>query len=156
MKLFHQTIFILFSLSLSLSACKGSKKAQSSAVAEEVYVPVSDIALYDKPLDTIKKHVTGQRWQLINSTGGVAGDQMYHFDNTYYTLTKSGKLITEKDGKREEAPYTWEESRDIFTGNTIYVISGVVYWKVEGIYNDTLRLSDNYADGFGYALIRSK
>lgn len=156
MKLFHNAIFMLFSLSLFVWACKSSKKTQSSAVAEEVFVPVSNIALYDKPLDTIKKHVTGQRWQLIYSTGGIAGDQMNRFDNTYYTLTKSGKLITEKDGKKEEAPYTWEETRDIFTGNKIHVISGVVYWKVEGIYNDTLRLSDNYADGFGYALIRSR
>ncbi|HEY9176203.1 MAG TPA: hypothetical protein VIN07_00870 [Flavipsychrobacter sp.] len=156
MILFRKTIVALFSLSLFVLACKSSKKTQSSAMAEEVFVPVSNIALYDKPLDTIKKHVTGQRWQLIYSTGGMTGDQMNRFDNTYYTLTKTGKLITEKDGKIEEAPYTWEETRDIFTGNKTHVISGVVFWKVEGIYNDTLRLSDNYADGFGYALIRSR
>lgn len=156
MKLIKAITYLLLTTVLYLFACNSSKKTQSSPVAEEVFVPVSTIALYDKPLDTIKKHITGQRWQLIYSTGGIAGDQMNRFDNTYYTLTKSGKLITEKDGKSEEAPYTWEEVRDIFTGNNIYVIAGIVQWKVEGIYNDTLRLSDNYMDGFGYALIRAR
>lgn len=156
MKLIKAITYLLFITMFCLYACNSSKKTQSSAVAEDVFVPVSNIALYDKPLDTIKKHITGQRWQLIYSTGGIAGDQVNRFDSTYYTLTKSGKLITEKDGKSEDAPYTWEVARDIFTGNNIYVITGIVQWKVEGIYNDTLRLSDNYMDGFGYALIRAR
>lgn len=156
MKLIKAITYLLLTTVLYLFACNSSKKTQSSSVAEEVFVPVSNIALFDKPLDTIKKHITGQRWQLIYSTGGIAGDQMNKFDSTYYTLTKSGKLIKEKDGKSEEAPYTWEEVRDIFTGNNIYVIGGIVQWKVQGIYNDTLRLSDNYVDGFDYALIRAR
>ena len=156
MKLIKAITYLLFITMFCLYACNSSKKTQSSAVAEDVFVPVSNITLYDKPLDTIKKHITGQRWQLIYSTGGIAGDQVNRFDSTYYTLTKSGKLITEKDGKSEDAPYTWEVARDIFTGNNIYVITGIVQWKVEGIYNDTLRLSDNYMDGFGYALIRAR
>lgn len=156
MKLLKAITYLLFITVFCLYACNSSKKTQSSAVAEDVFVPVSNITLYDKPLDTIKKHITGQRWQLIYSTGGIAGDQVNRFDSTYYTLTKSGKLITEKDGKSEDAPYTWEVARDIFTGNNIYVITGIVQWKVEGIYNDTLRLSDNYMDGFGYALIRAR
>lgn len=150
------TIIILLSTALFATACKSSKKTQSSAVAEEVFIPVSDIELYNKPLDTIKKHITGQRWQLIYSIGGITGDDKHVFESTYYTLTGAGKLITEKDGKKEEAPYAWEESRDIFTGNNIYVITGIVQWKVEGIYNDTLRLADNYVDGYGYALVRAK
>ncbi len=156
MKLLNPATYLLLTAVLFFYACKSSKKTQSSAVAEEVFVPVSTIALYDKPLDTIKKHITGQRWQLLYSTGGIAGDQVNKFDSTFYTLTKSGKLITEKDGIKEEAPYAWEEARDIFTGNDIYVITGIVQWKVQGIYNDTLRLSDNYVDGFDYALVRTR
>ncbi len=156
MKLLNATVFLLPAIVVFAFACNSSKKTQSSANTEEVFVPVSDIVLYDKPLDTIKKHVAGQRWRLIYSIGGITGDDRHMFDSTFYTLTKGGKLITEKAGKREEAPYAWEENRDIFTGNNIYVITGVVQWKVEGIYSDTLRLADNYVDGYSYALVRVK
>lgn len=155
MKIAGNTISLFIAALLLTYACKSSRKTASAPV-DEVFTPVANISLFDKPLDTVKKHITGQRWKLIYSTGGIAGDQMYTFDNTYYTLTKQGKFITEKDGKVEEAPYAWEETRDIFTGNNIYVITGVVQWKVQGIYNDTLRVSDNYVDGFDYALLRAK
>ncbi len=156
MKLAKAITYLLLTTVLYLFACNSSKKTQSSPVAEEIFVPVSNIALYDKPLDTIKKHVTGQKWRMVYSIGGITGTDKHTFDNVYYTLTRSGKMIIEKGDKTEEVPYSWEESRDIFTGNNIYVITGVVQWKVEGIDNDTLRLADNYVDGYGYALVRMK
>lgn len=140
------------------TACKTKSKISSvaRAKAEVPFVPVANISLYDKPLDTIVKHVTEQRWQLWYSIGGITGKDKNAFNDSYYTLTKDGKLITEKGGESNTKPYKWLKTRDIFTGDSTYVISGTVQWKVEGIYKDTLRLSDNYIDGYGYALTRVK
>lgn len=158
MKPFTQVAYILLAITLTTVACKTGSKARSTAVATGTtpFVHQSNISLYDKPLDTIKKHVTGRKWQLIYSIGGMTGDDKNTFTTTFYTLTKAGKLVTEKDGQTSEAPYNWKLTRDIFTGDSTYVISGIVQWKVEGIYNDTLRLADNYVDGYGYALVPAK
>lgn len=156
MKLTSPVAYLLLVAVLFSSACKSAKMVQSDSLADDQFIPVSNIALYDKPLDTIKKHVVGPKWQLIHSIGGITGSDRNDFDSTYYTLTKTGRMIIEKKGKVEEAPYTWEETRDIFTGNTIHIISGIVHWKVEGIDNDTLRVADNYVDGYGYAMVRVK
>ena len=141
-----------------LIACKTKSEVRSSAPAktERLYVPVSNISLYDKPLDTIKKHITGQKWQLWYSVGGITGKDEHTFTDSYYTLTTDGKLISEKGGVANVKPYKWQRTRDIFTGDSTYVISGIVQWKVDGIYKDTLRLADNYVDGYSYALTRAR
>lgn len=158
MKPFTQVAYILLAITLTTVACKTGSKARSTAAAGDTipFVHQSNISLYDKPLDTIKKHVTGRRWQLVYSIGGMTGDDKNTFTTTFYTLTKAGKLVTEKDGQTSEASYNWKLTRDIFTGDSTYVISGIVQWKVEGIYDDTLRLADNYVDGYGYALVPAK
>lgn len=157
MKLSNITVYFLAPV-LLLAACKTQKKTTASLHTDTktVFVPVANISLYDKPLDTIKKHVTGQKWQLWYSIGGMAGDDKNTFETSYYTLTKDGKLISEKDGQISEKPYKWLLTRDIFTGDSTYVISGIVNWKVESIVNDTLYLADNYVDGYRYALTRVK
>lgn len=154
MKSYNQAAYILLAFLLITAACTTGSKVKSSAATDTTpFVHQSNITLYDKPLDTIKKHVTGRKWQLLYSIGGMTGDDKNSFPTTFYTLTKAGKLVAEKDGKTSETPYKWKLSRDIFTGDSTYVISGIVQWKVQGIYNDTLRLADNYVDGYGYALV---
>lgn len=150
------TTTVLFAV-LLWSACKTQKKT-TNAVNAEVIAPViaHDIELYNKPLDVIIKHTAVQRWKLVYSTGGMTGKDLNKFDDTYYTLANNGTMITEAGGEISEAPYKWLKARDIFTGDSTYVISGIVQWKVEGIYHDTLRLSDNFVDGYHYALIRAK
>ncbi len=150
--------FVIMGIMVLMAACKTKSKihATDTTKTERLYVPVSDITLFDKPLDTIKKHVTGQRWQLWYAKGGMTGEDRKDYTNTFYTLTTEGILITEKGGVRNEKPYKWQKKRDIFTGDSTYVISGIVQWKVEGIYKDTLRLADNFVDGYGYALTRIK
>ncbi|MCB9045573.1 MAG: hypothetical protein H6550_05485 [Chitinophagales bacterium] len=150
--------YTIIVICLFATACKTKSKIGSSAKAmpEQPFVPVSIISLYDKPLDTIKRHITGQKWQLWYSVGGITGNDRHSFTDMYYTLTKDGKLITEKGGETSIKPYKWEMTRDIYTGDSTYVITGVVQWKVDGIYDDTLRLADNYMDGYGYALTRVK
>ena len=155
-------VFIgLFILIIAVAGCKASSKTQAQAtsavdVNEQKTEPVSDIALYDKPLDTIKKHVVGYKWELIHSIGGMTGRDRNTFDSTYYTLKEDGKMIMERKGDKKVHPYEWKQMRDIYTGDSIYVISGVVQWKVNGIDNDTLRVLDNYVDGYTYSLVRVK
>lgn len=153
-----KALIIIIGAVALVSACKTKSKISSTASTkqETTFIPVSNIELYDKPLDTIIKHVTNQRWQLWYSIGGITGKDKNTFTDSYYTLTKDGKLITEKGGVSNSKPYKWIRRRDIFTGDSTYVIGGIVQWKVEGIFKDTLRLTDNYMDGYGYALTRAK
>lgn len=133
-----------------VAAYTDDKKQKPSVVKS------SNISLHDKSLDIIKQHVEGQRWQLVYAYGGITGRDKMTYDNTYYTLTTAGQLITEEDGMKTTKPYQWKKMRDIFTGDSTYVVSGIVNWKVRAIENDTLRLEDNYPDGFGYSLIRAE
>lgn len=144
------------------SGCKTQSKTTAKAAAstateqEAKTEPVSNIALYDKPLAVVKANVVGQKWQLVYSIGGITGRDRNSFESTYYTLTKDGNMIVEKDGAISEHPYEWEEQRDIYTGDTINIVSGIVQWKINGIDNDTLRILDNYVDGYSYSFIRGK
>lgn len=151
-------VLLAGSVCITLPGCKTKSKVAASSITteEKPVTPAANISLYDKPLDVIKKHVAEQKWQLIYSVGGMTGKDVNKFEATYYTLKKEGKLLTEKDGKSIEQPYKWVKTRDIYTGDSIYVVSGVVQWKINGIDNDTLRISDNYVDGYGYSLIRVK
>lgn len=156
MNLCTKMLLLAAATTLVATACKTKKPAaQTAPQAVVVPVKISNIELHNQPLDTIKKYVTAQRWQLIYSFGGITGKDKRKAENTYYTLTTDGKLITEKDGKKEEVPYEWVHARDKFTGDSVYVVGGVVQWKVEGIRKDTLKLSDNFMDGYHYSLIRA-
>lgn len=158
MNMIRTVLMLMIPVAILTTACKTKSKVSSTASVkqEAPFTPVANIELYDKPLDTIIKHVTGQKWQLWYSVGGITGKDKNTFTDSYYTLTKDGKLITEKGGVSNIKPYKWIRRRDIFTGDSTYVIGGIVQWKVEGIFKDTLRLTDNYMDGYGYALTRAK
>lgn len=142
--------------SVTAIACK-TKKPAAKTDSQVVAVPVhiSNIELHNQPLDTIKKYVTGQKWKLVYSIGGITGKDKRTAENTYYTLTADGRMLTEKDGKKEEVPYEWVHARDKFTGDSVYAIGGIVQWQVEGIRKDTLKLADNFIDGYHYSLIRA-
>lgn len=149
-----QAAIFLAMLILS-AACKTKSEIRGERHNQgERAVKVSDITLYDKPLSVIRKYVEEQRWQMLYASGGLTGKDRITYQQVYYTLTADGKLIHERKGDTETHPYEWQMQRDIFTGDSTYVISGVVNWKVNSIDNDTLRLADNYVDGYSYALIR--
>lgn len=157
MRYIKMGLMILGCVILSVSCKMQSKTAEGKKVTHDdnQSVQMSDIVLNDQPLDTIKKYVTGPKWQLIYSVGGITGSDRKTFDNTYYTFSKAGKLITEQAGKLTEHPYDWLKSRDIYSGDSIYIISsGLTKWKVGEIDHDTLRLFDNYPDGYAYSLTR--
>lgn len=137
-------------------SCKTKKKTTAQATVVKQFAPVSNIELYNKPLDTIVKHITNQRWRMVYSIGGMTGKDRNEFDNFYYTITTDGKLVSDYEGKHEETSYEWLKSRDIFTGDSTYVLAGAVQWKIVAITNDTLRVSDNFTDGYHYTLIRVK
>lgn len=147
----------------SMVACKTKSKAGASkasivkeAPAAKEEEKVSNISLYDKPLDVIKANVIGQKWQLIYSVGGMTGKDENTFEHTFYTFSTDNKLIVEDERGTKKHPYKWKYTRDIYTGDSVYVLSGVVNWKINGIVNDTLQVADNYVDGYSYGLIRAE
>lgn len=153
MKFYHNILLTLAILCLA-PACKTQKK---SAVETKITpVEIANITLYNQPADTIRKYIVGHRWQLQYSYGGITGNDKNTADGIYYTFMQDGKMKVETPANTETNPYSLEKKRDIFTGDSTYVITGALQWKVEGIFNDTLKLSDNYVDGYHYALIRAK
>lgn len=154
-----KTIAVVLPLVIgSLFACKSGKKTAKAETEQKPFIAadVSNISLYDKSADTIKAYIADRKWQMQYAIGGIAGDDKRTYPATFYTFTLDGKQITEKDGVSVAKPYTIEKARDIFTGDSCYVISGIVQWKVESITNDTLFISDNFVDGYHYALTRAK
>ncbi len=154
-----RSLFISF-LFLFVISCDTTSKMKSSQTAgktgkEENVEYESNIVLHDKPLETIKRNVVNRKWQMLYRIGGLTGDDIAHYDNTFITITDN-EMIREENGEEKRQKINWKPQRDITTGDATYVISGFVNWKVEGIYNDSLKLADNYYDGYGYTLIPAK
>lgn len=149
-------IVVILTVMIVAAGCKTKSKVAGSSGRDIPVVRAANISLYDKPLTVIRQHVEGQRWQLLYATGGITGKERMNYEQAYYTFAKDGKLVYENDGEQAIYPYTWEKQRDIFTGDSVYVVAGVVNWKVNGIDDDTLRLADNYVDGFSFSLVRSE
>ena len=147
--------FLFLVTLLAASACKSNSGIDSSPVVTESTGKKTTITLHDQPLATIQKYVVGPKWQMVYSIGGMTGKEKNEFTNTFITFS-ANKITHESEGKTTERAYTWVKSRNIFTGDSTYVITGLGQWKVEGIDNDTLRLIDNYPDGYGYAFIPVK
>lgn len=137
---------------LVMQACSGSKPT----VKKEESVTPTTIVLTDKPLDTIKKYVEKQRWQVLYSIGGITGGDRNEFKELYYTFSGNGKMISEKEGEITEQKYSWKHKRDIYTGDSTYVLfTGLAGWSIDGIYRDTLRMADNHPDGYRYTLVKA-
>lgn len=144
-----------------VSACKTkSKIAGSKKPVQQLDkitpVKASNISLYDKPLDVVRKHVEGQKWQLVYAIGGLTGNDKNTYEQTYYTFTTDGEFLEETPSGEAVAAFEWVKKRDIYTGDSTYILSGPLNWKIKGIVNDTLTTSDNYVDGYHYALIRAE
>lgn len=154
-------IAAIFAVSIIFGACNSSKKAskdtktQIGTAVTETATPVSNITLSDKPLPVIQKHLIGPQWQMLYRTGGITGSDKETFDNVYITF-HTDHLMRYNGDVAKKQPAKWVYKRDIFTGDSVIVITGFENWKVNAIENDTLRLSDNYYDGYGYSLIRVK
>lgn len=153
------TLFMIFTVAVLWLSCGNQTRlvkndnSNNRAADENVYV--SDIILQDKPLDVIQKHVNNIKWHLLYRKGGITGDAKTMYEGTYLTFTND-HIVRIDSGEVTQHPLKWVRQRDIYTGDSTWVVSGVAQWKIEGIYNDTLRIADNFYDGFGYALIRAK
>lgn len=152
------TAVFLLSIMLLGVACKSSNKTSSATAKADTksVTRVSNITLHDKPLAVISEHIENQKWQKLYAVGGITGKDRIEYDESYVTFTDQNQIITEEKGVSKTQKFKWEAARDIFTGDSTYVIKSLNVWKVDGIYNDTLRLADNYPDGYSYALIRAK
>ncbi|MCB0700964.1 MAG: hypothetical protein H6551_05550 [Chitinophagales bacterium] len=155
------SIAAVLTVSIILHACSTSKKTAKSTKTQigdavtEMAEPVSNITLSDKSLSEIQKHLIGPKWQMLYKVGGLTGGDREEYQNIYITFHKDHIMRYTGDAGKKQ-PAKWEYQRDIFTGDSVIVISGFENWKVNAIENDTLRLSDNYYDGYGYSLIRSR
>ena len=152
MRYIKYTAFIVAAF-VAIQACKTNKTTTTKK--ESNYKPTT-VLLHDKPLDSLKYYVEGKRWQMLYSIGGLTGSDRNNFEELYYTFAADGKMIFEEKGDKIEKKYSWEKQRDIYSGDSTYVLfTGLAGWIVNGIYNDTLKMMDNHPDGYSYVLIKS-
>jgi hypothetical protein len=152
-------LFLFFLSSIVvLGACKTNSGIDSTpvvtAAGEEKKTTVT-ATLHNQPLATIQKYIIGPKWKMVYSIGGLTGMDKKEFTDTYVTFSAT-EIRYESDGKVTEKPYQWIKTRDIYTGDSTYVITGLGQWKVDRIYNDTLLLADNHYDGYAYSFIPVK
>lgn len=114
-----------------------------------------NMTLHDKPLDTIKRYITG-RWQLISSGGGFSGKDHKDYTNTFVSFTPTTMVQTENGVKTIDGPITWEKVQNINTGSESYMITSPVMWKFNRLKNDSLTANDNVYDGYSFLLIRAQ
>lgn len=121
-----------------------------------------NITLYDKPLFIIQSFIIG-KWKLEYVQGGIAVMKYPARNNTYMTL-KPNHITIRNDslGIVADTTIIWEKGMSI-QGSPTFFLSYHRYgtytypkYVVEQIFNDTLVLSDNSYDGFGYFYSRVK
>lgn len=107
-------------------------------------VDYSNINLKDKPIATIQKATAGKWKQVMDSVYGWAGwtviypqqDRfVYFFNNDSVKIENSGYTTLLDKGN-----YIW--GRSVHTPDSVYTftIPGKLYWVMDKIYNDTLRI----------------
>lgn len=113
------------------------------------------MTLHDKPLDTVKRYITG-RWQLISAGGGFSGKDHKDYTNTFVSFTPTTMVQTENGAKTIDASITWEKVKNINTGGESYMITSPVSWKFNSLRHDSLVANDNVYDGYSFLLIRAQ
>jgi len=116
--------------------------------------------LYNKPLSVIKASIEGN-WQLHYAIGGI-GNVLQNFDSTNWEFNfqnqdrikqyYEGKIVT-------DSTITWNKGQDNYSGQSyimgFYDKLGYPYsYIVDGIYEDTLVMHDNYDDAMFYHLTK--
>ncbi len=120
-----------------------------------------DGVLYDRPLANIRACVVGT-WQLHYRKGGLTGNWREDFTNISLTILPDDSVYyVDNDVQKAETIITWEGTTTI-QGHSTYAITfkdnvgSPFFWVVEANLQDTLYLSDNIVDGWGYALTKTK
>ncbi len=122
-----------------------------------------NITLYNKPLDTIKKYVTGN-WKLVYTDGGFDASKKY-YDSIYFQLSATRIKQTfpaSRGGVLIDTTINWIWELGTYTsGSYTYVLQCFDDRSYEYDYvpmqilNDTLILHENLVDGFYYHLIKN-
>ncbi len=121
-----------------------------------------DGILYDKPLGNIQTCVVGE-WQIHYRKGGLAGNWKQSLANTYLTIRSNDSVYYVADSiLRAKTRIAWKntttnqgKSTNAMTFNGFD--GSPFLFVIEAKLQDTLHLSDNIVDGWGYGLtIRKK
>ncbi|HZX59273.1 MAG TPA: hypothetical protein VFE54_11125 [Mucilaginibacter sp.] len=138
----------ILSLLLGFSQCKKS------------YSPTNEI-LYDKSLDEIKAHITGD-WTLIYGKGGICGICVQTYSDDFWKITANDSVrIWGSQSQKANTKINWVKEPGTFTnGDSTYEmqfndLQGYPFrYVVDRIENDTLILHDNSADAVFYHFVR--
>ena len=162
MKYLLSILLIVVVTSLCVS-CKKSTNVQKppDKQIDTANKPHLYITLYDKPLDTIQKYITGN-WKLVYTSGGFTGGKMY-YDSTYWQL--SAKRIKQiypanKGGVLIDTTINWilAPIAGIDSSFVIQCFDDRSYpydYFALRIYNDTLIIREDAADAFHYHFIKN-
>jgi len=119
--------------------------------------PVKNGTLYDKPLGVIKHSIQGH-WQLHYMYGGYSGSFREDFNNSFITFNGDHILWTVNDTVWVNSNIDWVYDISISSQKTYLMQFGNAQnsfdWLVDGIYNDTLVLYDNFTDSYSYHLTK--
>ena len=127
---------------------------------------VTNIILYDKPLSTIQSHLQGT-WELHYGKGGICATCItdYESNKIIWQLIPSTRIKQIVDNKTIiDTVITWKREIAFFiNGDSTYTMNyhdrqGNIYsYVVDGIFNDTLKLHENYvADAVFYYFTKIK
>lgn len=117
--------------------------------------------LYDKPLANIRACVVGG-WQIHYRKGGLTGNMREDFTNIFITIRPNDSVYyIDSDVVKAQTKITWKSTTTIQGKNTFAITfsdnNGAPFlWVVQAKLQDTLHLSDNIVDGWGYALTMKK
>lgn len=123
---------------------------------------VTNIILYNKPLDTIQFYIQG-KWECHYGKGGIAANNIQYYHNYYWSFGSNNRLIQSYNGATTtDTAINWIKELGTYTnGDSTFIMSfhdkQNVPWVyvVDGIYNDTLILHNNYSDAIFYHFTKS-
>lgn len=115
-----------------------------------------NIVLYNQPLSTIQKYITG-KWKLEYTYGGISVHKYISTHNSYMILNPNHIIIgNDSTGIAVNSSITWVKT-DIGSNNFTYLLSyswSGYQWPeheiISQIKNDTLVIRDYVSDGYDY------
>lgn len=121
----------------------------------------SNIVLYNKPLNTIKKYILG-KWKFMYAKGGISSNTTYFCDTCFIEFTSDNKIISNSIViTTDTTTIQWVRDFGTYTNNeltylmTFKDVQGVPWvWVIERIINDTLIYHDNSSDAIFYHYIK--
>ncbi len=142
--------------SMLILFCFAKCKKQNTPLTENT--PIT-ITLHNKPLDTIRSYIQG-KWKLHYTKGGFCGTCVWTVKFNPYMIVNNNRIILGNDsaGIVLDTTIYWKRAKDIFHDST-YLLTYYyppragnfpISYIVDGIYNDTLRLSDDAYEPFYY------